>query len=287
MSKPMTENKSIIGILMKLYRRSPFHSASMGKFLASIMARFLVARDPLVVKRIGSVTFELDLREVIDSSLYFSGTFEDDVEQIINTMVKPGMCVLDIGANIGYHTFRMARLVGSTGSTYAIEPTQWAYQRLLRNFNLNPTLKNITFSKAALSNVDMGITQIQFQSSYRLDGRNQNKVESIEVITLDTYLEHKKITKLDFIKLDVDGYEGKVIQGASKSLAQMKPILLMEINPSAMIMNGDDPEQIINILMQVGYQFTTIKGLDIPDLSTYCRNNANASTMIVGTCKKT
>jgi len=274
--------KNIVGQLMRLYRRSPLHSAGMGRILAKILSGLILLRkNPTVIKEIGGTKFELDLREVIDSSLYFSGTFEEDVETIIHTVIKPGMCVLDIGANVGYHTFRMSKLAGSSGRVYAVEPTGWAYQKLIRNAALNPDLKNITFSQLGLSNADIGKASMQFQSSYRLDGNQQSTTENIELITLDTYLQREKITKLDFIKLDVDGFEGKVLQGAARSLAQMKPIILMELNPATMFENRDDPDVMVQMLVQAEYHFETSHGQPIKDLSAYWRDNVNASTMLL------
>src|SRR5947208_449992 len=100
---------------MRIYRRSPLYPR-WGPILARCLARLrpLDGRG-LVVKDIGGVRFELDLSEVIDASLYYSQTFEEGAEAVIAELVKPGMMAVDVGANIGYHTFRMARLVGSNG----------------------------------------------------------------------------------------------------------------------------------------------------------------------------
>lgn len=279
-----SETNNIVGQLMRLYRRSPLHSAGMGKILAGILSRLILFRkNPKIIKDIDNIKFELDLHEVIDSSLYFSGTFEEDVEMNIHSLVKPEMCVIDIGANIGYHTFRMSKLTGPNGRVYAIEPTSWAYQKLIRNASLNPDLNNITFSQVGVSNMDTGMVPVQFQSSYRLDGKQRSTIEHIELITLDTYLERENIKRLDFIKLDVDGFEGKVLQGAAGSLTKMKPSILMELNPATMLENGDDPDGMVLLLVQAGYHFETIHNQPIKDLSTYWRENAKASTMLLAT----
>jgi FkbM family methyltransferase len=193
---------------------------------------------------------------------------------------------MDIGANIGYHTFRMSKLTGPSGRVYAVEPTSWAYRKLTRNASLNPDLNNITFSQVGLSNIDTGIVPVQFQSSYRLDGKQQSATENIELVTLDTYLERENIKKLDFIKLDVDGFEGKILQGAAKSLTKLKPSILMELNPATMLENGDDPDDMVQLLVQAGYHFETIHSQPIKDLSKYWRENTKASTMLLATPAK-
>ena len=114
-----------------------------------------------------------------------------------------------------------------------------------------------------------------------MDGKQHSTTEDIELITLDTYLQNQKITKLDFIKLDVDGFEGKVLQGGVKSLTTMKPIVLMELNPATMLENGDDPDFIVQMLVQAGYRFETSRGQLIKDISAYWHENINASTMLL------
>ena len=89
--------------------------------------------------------------------------------------------MVDIGANIGYHTFRMASLVQPGGFIYAIEPTSTAYTNLLRNAGLNSHLTNIEFIKIGLSNDDIGEQEIAFQSSYRLNGQSEVKSEQIRL----------------------------------------------------------------------------------------------------------
>ena len=82
------------------------------------------------------MTFDLDLGEVIDTSLLM-GTFEPDVTRIIESFCQPGWTILDVGANIGAHTLRFGKVAGSSGKVYAFEPTEYAYRKLLRNIALD------------------------------------------------------------------------------------------------------------------------------------------------------
>lgn len=247
--------KKLIGLMMSIYRNSPLHNAFVGDILAKVLALFTIFKKKQVTHEIDGVRFDLDLREVIDSSLYYSGTFEPKIESIIESALKPGMNVIDIGANIGYHTFRMAKLVQPNGRVLAVEPTSHAYTKLQRNAALNPQLDNIAYAKVGLAREDLEEQTIAFQSSYRLTGYHEIQIEQVRLMKLDTLAREQKLERVDFIKLDVDGFEGQVLLGAVETFQKFTPGLVIEITPSEMIKNGDDPVKIIGFLKNLNYSF--------------------------------
>ena len=266
--------RSIIGFSMRVYRASPFYPR-LGRSLARVMAlatRFRSSKP--IIHEVDGIQYELDLREVIDSSLYYSGTFEAQAERAIAAALKPGMIAIDVGANIGYHTFRMARAVGPAGRVVAIEPTAAAFAKLNCNGGLND-FKNIEYVKCGISDKDLGATEIAFQSSYRLDGTCVDTVETVRLVTLDTLFSELKLPRVDFIKLDIDGFEGKAFRGAAKTLAAHHPTLLFEISPSAMKKNGDDSAELIRMLRELKYTFKSEKGEPIGDIDAFCAGIAN------------
>lgn len=261
--------RTLIGSAMRLYRASPLHPR-LGRGLARVMSLAVSLRGAApVTRQIGGITFELDLREVIDSSLYFSGTFEVDAERAIETALRPGMIAVDVGANIGYHTFRMARAVGPTGCVLAIEPTAWAFRKLQRNAGLN-AFSNIRLLKLGLTDHDAGPTEVAFTSSYRLDGSSVQVRETIPLLRLDTVVSEQNLQRVDFIKIDVDGHEGKVFAGAAETLARWRPIVFFELSPSAMREQGDDHRTLIAGLEKLGYRFAAESGEPLPDFWASC-----------------
>ena len=274
----------IIGILMTFYRKSPFHSQKNGAFLAKMLSFYLLSKNKKIeIKNIKGISYELDLSEIIDVSLYFSDTFEKPEEIIIENYLKPGMTAFDIGANFGYHTFRMASLVNPSGKVFAFEPTAWAFDKFKRNLKLYPSINNIFYFNIGLSDNDSEDVKNTFQSSYRIDGNKTITHENISLYRVDTFVRENKINRLDFIKMDVDGYEGKVIKGAKNTIRTFKPKILFEFNPSLIISYGDDPQELINTLLSLGYEFRNNFGKIIPDLSNFIANNN--SLMIFGTVK--
>lgn len=236
----------------------------LGKLLA------LVTRDAgkPVIREIDGVRFELDLREMIDASLFYSGTYEIEAERTITAALKPGMTAIDIGANIGYHTFRMARAVGKSGRVVAIEPTGWAFSKLQRNIALN-TIPNIYPLKIALGDRDQGPVELRVRSSFRLDASDLRTDEVVPMYTLDAALRENGVDRVDFLKMDVDGFEAKVIRGAQETLARDRPIMFFEVTPSAMRANGDDVSDLVGTLTGLGYRLQTEARKPIADIGAY------------------
>lgn len=224
----------------------------------------------LVAKRIDGVNFELDLREVIDHAMYFQGTREPGTSRALKRLCKGRDTVLDIGANVGSHALPMANYVGTEGRVYAFEPVPWAQNKLKRNLELN-NFDNLTLEPIALSDVDQEQVEMEFRASFKLGSKSgvgaDGKINSgwwsecehvkVRMETLDHYVTRHQIDRIDLIKLDVDGFEGKVIRGALQSLRRFQPILIMEIAPAWTEMRGDDMRDIVRQIERLGYKFFT------------------------------
>jgi len=263
----------MLKFLMVKYRSSRFHNAKNGRRLAKLMAIVVsFTRNPTRTKTINGITYELDLREVIDSSLYFTNTYEVKIDRLFDKYVKPGSTVVDIGANIGLHTLRSALLTGQTGKIIAIEPSTWAIKKLQRNLELNPQLSKIIEIRhnALGENVEKAIS-LGFQSSYRLNGKNEIYSEVVDVLTLDSIAEHDSPQSVDFIKIDVDGHELHILRGAKQLLSISKPVLVVEFTPSYSISYLDELTAIEQYLQSLGYSVFTDDELSVPSLTQYLK----------------
>jgi FkbM family methyltransferase len=190
--------------------------------------------------------------------------------------VKPGQTVLDVGANIGAHTLTLARLVGTTGRVIAFEPTNYAFDKASKNIKLNPTLaKSIKLEQILLSEYDDHAVPGTLYSSWPLVGDEKlhekhcglaKGTSGASATTLDEYLLSHNIGKVHFIKLDVDGYECKVLRGASELLKKQKPVIVMELCPYVLKEHGETLEELVRILDLAGYRLyeeTTEKELPL------------------------
>ena len=265
----------VIGHLMRLYRRSPLHprlGAALSRALGWVTAWMPSPRQRVIQ----GLTWELDLREVIDASMYFSGSFEPRAEAILASSLPAGGIAVDVGANIGYHALRMAKTVGPTGRVVAVVPSPRALGRLARNVSLN-NLANMTVVAAALGDHDEDSCRLTVQSSFPLSGRAVPETAVVRLLTLDSLIRELALRRLDLLKIDVDGHEARVFRGAGETLRVHRPVVFFELWPAGIRANGDDVEAPFQLLRALGYCLWTEKGAALPDPMRYVRSLAEGA----------
>jgi FkbM family methyltransferase len=256
----------VVASLARLYLRMPVRP--FGSRLGKLYSGFINSKGrSIVTKRIAGINYELDLREVIDSAMYWRGSREPHTSYALKMLCKRGDIVFDIGANIGSHALPMASHVGAEGRVYAFEPVPWAMNRMKRNLELND-FGNLVLEPIALSDKNEEV-EMKFRASFKIGSKSGvgpegkideswwNECEQVRVRmeTLDSYVASHHIGRIDLIKLDVDGFEGKVIRGARETLKRLGPKIIMEVAPAWTEMRGDDIKDILRALEQIGYGF--------------------------------
>jgi FkbM family methyltransferase len=230
--------------------------------------------DRVITTRRG-LGYELDLREGIDLAIYVLGAFEPSTYRVLTKHVKPGMTVLDIGANVGSHTLHLARLVQSTGRVYAFEPTTFAYTKLLRNLSLNQELMpRVIPQQCFLVGDQSDELPRQIYSSWPLTGENnlhpkhlgaQKSTKGALARTLDSILAESGDPPVHVVKLDVDGSECEVLSGATTMLSRHKPTFVMELSPYVLLERGGSLERLMSFFVPLGYRFFHEKtGKELP-----------------------
>lgn len=167
---------------------------------------------------------------------YVFGTHEPSVVQGLEELVQPGWTAIDVGANIGYFTLLMAKRVGPQGKVIAFEPLAENFNILQENIKLNRH-PNVVAENCALMSSSERVElrsatpgAITWVASVRVKQDSAVESESVEAISLDEYVEKKGIAKVDFLKIDVEGAEESVLDGATKVLERDKPVLLIELH---------------------------------------------------------
>jgi FkbM family methyltransferase len=221
------------------------------------------ATDDVTVSRAGAV-YRLDLSQGIDFALYL-GAFERGTAAACARLVRPGSTVLDIGANIGAHTLRLAKLVGDDGKVFAFEPTLYAFQKLTRNLALNDALSaRVMALQAFLGPRSGGFAPTAIPSAWPLGHEDElhakhfgksMSTEGAATTSVDDFVEANAIPRIDFVKLDVDGFECDVLEGAQAMLRRDRPTFVMEIAPYVLAERGASLERLLKYLVPLGYRF--------------------------------
>jgi FkbM family methyltransferase len=227
------------------------------------MGRAIAGKNDIVTINRGNVRWCLDLREGIDFSIYLLGAFERSTRATLRKLVNRGDVVFDIGANIGAHTLGLAQSVGPSGRVFAIEPTDFAFAKLKHNLALNPELEQrCSAYQILLAATPVTAAEQELYASWPLKSddavhpRHRGrlmKTNNAKVDTLDCFVGRQSIDRLNLIKLDVDGHELAVLQGAVGALSRFRPVLVMEIAPYMHAERSGDFNAVIALLRNAGY----------------------------------
>jgi len=238
-----------------------------------LAARKLRSSGPVVRTRRGGVAWELDLREGIDFSIWLLGAFERSTLRAYRGEIAPGDTVVDIGANIGAHTLHLAAAVGPTGRVLAFEPSATAYEKLRRNLDANPTLAaRVTATQAMLLAAADAEVPDEIVSSWPLLPYREldetmpgvaQPTTGARATTLDDALADAGAGRVTLIKLDVDGFECDVLDGAGAVLDRDRPVVLTELAPSVAALHGRDIGELVDRFAAHGYEITTLRGVPV------------------------
>jgi len=165
--------------------------------------------------------------------------YEPYETQLILRQTKKGNTIIDVGANIGYYTVLLADKVGKTGKVYAFEPDIINFEILKKNIEAN-NLKNVELINAA---VGSKVGKLKLHKSKENLGDHKlyktplgyaasplDEGKTVKIVKLDEYLKDKKV---DLMKIDTQGWEPEVIEGAKNIIAKNKPTMFLEYSPAS------------------------------------------------------
>src|SRR4030065_750731 len=185
------------------------------------------------------------------------GFYEKYETELFKRLVKKGMVVVDIGANIGYYTLLAAHLVGDEGKVFAFEPDPYNYNLLCKNIEVNGYRNVIPVRKAVFSK--SGETKLFLDKSnlggHSLSEANVDKGASItvEVTSLDDYFKNKDC-EIDVIKMDVQGSEMDVLEGMTNTINRNDDLkIITEFWPMGLRNSGSSPTGFLNKLVEYGF----------------------------------
>ncbi|MXO90663.1 FkbM family methyltransferase [Pontixanthobacter aquaemixtae] len=201
------------------------------------------------------------------------GYFDEALTSVINGMLRPGMTFVDIGANFGTYTVIGAQIVGPQGRVVAIEPVPPIGQMLFETVAMNGFDDRCEVLRVAAGAEDGTATIFGFgsrQGGNTLlehiadDARDKLGQEvtqhEVPVRTLDGIVEELELTRIDFMKIDVEGFEQQVLKGGRKTIQSMRPTLLLEWHACFFDERGNDPRAYYDVLTEdLGYELFRVE----------------------------
>jgi len=221
----------------------------------------------------------VDTSSSIEYHILFRGCHEPEIVNLIQRTVRAGDVCLDIGANVGAHALVMARAAGPSGRVIAVEPHPRIYERLLQNVALN-RLAHCTTVRAALSDHDgdvdfFGFAEGAFErgvSSLLPDEQAKQKMV-VRAIRGAKFQKELRLSRCDFLKIDVEGAESVVLQELSDLIAESRPFIICEYRKQHWRKFGHSLGQVLARLKGLDYQLyyicknitRPVIGEEIPD----------------------
>lgn len=179
-------------------------------------------------------TLEIDLHQEKD---YWLGTYEVEFLDALKEWIRPGWIAYDVGANIGYLTLSIARLVGRTGQVIAFEAMPEMQERWQSNIQLNPEQDRVRLIRTAvadrsgslifLAGPSGGTGKLENAAGRKLDYTRKFEVPAMSVD--DAVFVFNNPTP-DFIKMDIEGGEVLVFKGMERVMSEIRPLLAVELH---------------------------------------------------------
>tara|TARA_B100000963_G_C22613121_1_gene665892 strand:- start:836 stop:1675 length:840 start_codon:yes stop_codon:yes gene_type:complete len=261
-------------------------------FFARIIYFFLyifIFRKKILVKR-NNINWNLDLSEGIDLSIFLFGSFQNEITESILKYIsrkkKNKYSIIDIGSNIGDKslilTHKLINKKIKNFKIYSIEPTDFAFNKQIRNLELNPKLKKKISTFKNFISTKKKLPQSIYSSWNLKNNENRHKVHGgilkkisgkTSITTLDMFIKKNKIKNQIILKIDVDGHEMEVLKSFQNNLKKNNPVIFMEYAPYALKEHGTSVEFFFQFLKKSNYQvfdlnFNKIETIKVKDGSS-------------------
>lgn len=222
---------------------------------------WLCPRDREIEIDVAGYRFRCNLAEFIQRSLFLWG-HDQDAFKFIRSRVRPGDTFVDVGANVGIYSLIASQIVGSNGRVISVEPNPSTFARLSRTVAEN-NIANITLCNVGLADTSAKLelytgTSEGNDTASMLPGVSTKSV-TVAVLPLDRLAEQCGVEKIDYMKIDVDGFEHKVFAGAGKLMASGKiRNVQCEFSDIHLRIVGSTPQKLHDVI--TGHGFRDVNG---------------------------
>ena len=206
-------------------------------------------------------------QRIILESLLANRAYEPETASFISAALRPGDTFVDVGTHVGYFSMLAAALVGGEGRVISFEPDESNFEHLVSHIELNE-LRNVEPVNRAVGESDH-VAQFFVNADndgghalwdvglhdYNQLSRSQPRTREVEVVSVDSFLASREVRSLKLIKIDAEGSELRVLQGARRSLVEHRvPFVVAEVNRFALERMGTTEEELRAFMEELGYE---------------------------------
>ena len=259
------QNPDLISRLLNLFGQFK-GKARLSDFLGRLSCSFNVGHG--IFRLMDGQTVAVDLKDRIQR-LMWGGAYEPHVTRCLNILLRPGDTFVDVGAHIGFFSLVASSLVGPSGRVYAFEPNPRIFPVLQSNASaypwLLPQMKAIWKESCSLTFSD---PEQAGESGWGKLGaiRCEGHIEEIQALALDEWYEEVNSPEIRLIKIDAEGAEPYILEGARRILASARPFLILEINDVLLRDGGRSRANVDHTLRRHDYRAFAIQSRAIEEI---------------------
>lgn len=195
----------------------------------------------------------------VDKEIYVHGVYEIEILRLLRKYINEHSVCLDIGSNIGQHALFMAK-VAKKGKVYAFEPIKSLAEQIIKSKERN-NLNNMEIENIGLSDkneeVVIHINNLNFGMSTIIPREDFSAEETISTRIFTDFWNDR--SRIDVVKIDVEGFEYQVLCGMEKCLRKYSPIILFEFSPIFYKKINIQSNKILELLFDIGYRLFDIE----------------------------
>ena len=231
--------------------------------------RYLRMQEPALMNWIDGLVIRIHPNTEVHRSLFVRGIYDPNLIVVVNTLLNKGGTLIDAGAGIGHFTLLASKAVGEHGHIYAVEPSSREFNKLVDNINLNGLQNVICASRCAFSDVSSGNISLSIAhkernllsttgSEFSTKGIEKVASEDVSLTTIDELVLNNRVSRVDVIKLDIEGGELRALNGAARTIAKFRPAIMVGVHPISVKANGASREEIQKFFTNSRYRLYTI-----------------------------
>jgi FkbM family methyltransferase len=246
-----------------LFLRATIFPKAVHKFIAG---NFLYPKHTLRTVKRNGIFYRLDISDYQAWLIYFLS--EEDSSQKLLHYLGDSKTIIDVGGNIGQSSLEInknRKYLYKDFKIISFEPYPETYQHFIHNLKLNSEIENITVENMGLGEAESEVKMFRECNSNSGGNKvvydqsqNTTGIKTVRITTLDNYIESHKIEKVDFIKMDIEGYEYSALKGAEKTLRKFKPKLYLELDTHNLKKQGRSTAELLSFLKNLNYRIADV-----------------------------